>query len=89
MKQTKVAIIVAALGVLLVASSALAQGTVESAAEATNAEVGFEFDDDPFSAGGIAPDGTSWRGCGGIPWSFLMRPRISFEEYILRSVENL
>lgn len=81
------------LGVFLMASVAFAQGvrTVEGAAEkrAGDQGYGYEFDDDPLAAGGFGPNDATIRVRPGPVRTTLIRPRISFVDNMLKSVENL
>ena len=85
MKRSKLMGICVALGVFLATSSALAQRTVDSGKDG----YGYEFDDDPLAAGGFGPNDASIRVRSGPIRTTLIRPRISFVDNMLKSVENL
>ncbi|EYF07425.1 hypothetical protein [Chondromyces apiculatus] len=50
---------------------------------------GYEFSDDPLSAGGFGPNDATIRVRPGPVRTTLIRPRISFIPEMLKSVENL
>lgn len=50
---------------------------------------GYEFDDDPLSAGGFGPNDAQIRVRKKAPRVTLIRPRTSFVPEMLKSVENL
>ena len=89
MKRTKLVAIVAGLGVFLIASSALAQRSVDGVKEGKDTGYGYEFDDDPLAAGGFGPNDASIRVRSGPVRTTLIRPRIAFVDNMLKSVENL
>ena len=74
----------AAVGVLLLASEALAQG-----AKKKEEGYGYEFSDDPLAAGGFGPNDATIRVRPGPVRQTLIRPRTSFVPEMLKSVENL
>jgi hypothetical protein len=76
----------AALFVLASVSVASAQEVKESTA---NDGYGYEFDDDPLSAGGFGPNDSSIRVRRGAQRSTLIKPRTQFITELLKSVENL
>ena len=89
---------VGVVGALLLASSAaLAQGAQagKPAAGAAagggggNEGYGYEFSDDPLSAGGFGPNDATIRVRPGPVRTTLIRPRTSFVPEMLKSVENL
>jgi len=79
------------LGAFLVASVSWAQGvrTTESAKKGDDSGYGYEFDDDPLAAGGFGPNDATIRVRPGPVRTTLIRPRISFVDNMLKSVENL
>lgn len=88
MKALKKAGIVAATGVmvLLLSSTAFAQAAkVSGAADG----YGYEFEDDPLSAGGFGPNDSRIRVRRGAQRSTLIKPRTQFISELLKSVENL
>jgi hypothetical protein len=76
---------IAAMGVLLMTSEALAQKPGAKKDEG----YGYEFSDDPLSAGGFGPNDATIRVRPGPVRTTLIRPRTSFVPEMLKSVENL
>ena len=74
---------VAAVSVVLVSSVALAQDKKKEDG------YGYEFTDDPLSAGGFGPNDATIRVRPGPVRTTLIRPRTSFVPEMLKSVENL
>ncbi len=75
-----------AVAALLVVSVASAQDTKAS----DNKDgYGYEFKDDPLSAGGFGPNDATIRVRPGPVRTTLIRPRTSFVPEMLKSVENL
>jgi hypothetical protein len=89
MIETKLARIaiatVLAGGAFFVSSSAYAQ--VKESADGEG--YGYEFADDPLSAGGFGPTDATIRVRPGPVRRTLIRPRTSFVPEMLKSVENL
>lgn len=84
-KSTRVgATVIAALGVMLFATEALAQGKGKK-----EDGYGYEFSDDPLNAGGFGPNDATIRVRPGPVRTTLIRPRTSFVPEMLKSVENL
>lgn len=83
--------LVAAVGVLLVSSFALAQGAAPKAGGGGKGDsgYGYEFSDDPLNAGGFGPNDATIRVRPGPVRTTLIRPRTSFVPEMLKSVENL
>jgi hypothetical protein len=84
--------VIAALGLL--SSSAFAQNAAGGAGGAKAAGgkddgYGYEFSDDPLSAGGFGPNDATIRVRPGPVRTTLIRPRTSFVPEMLKSVENL
>jgi len=80
----------AGLGVLLVSSTASAQeGGAGVKASDADGGYGYEFSDDPLSAGGFGPTDATIRVRPGPVRTTLIRPRTSFVPEMLKSVENL
>lgn len=80
------AVVVAAVGVLAISSEALAQGADK---KKKDDGYGYEFSDDPLSAGGFGPNDATIRVRPGPVRTTLIRPRTSFVPEMLKSVENL
>lgn len=77
------AMVIASLGVLLIASEAMAQSKKKDEG------YGYEFSDDPLNAGGFGPNDATIRVRPGPVRTTLIRPRTSFVPEMLKSVENL
>jgi hypothetical protein len=94
----KFGLVVAVLS-LTISGSAFAQGAGAGAGAAaasgtkTTGEskegYGYEFSDDPLSAGGFGPSDATIRVRPGPVRTTLIRPRTSFVPEMLKSVENL
>ena len=91
MKRTRLAGILAGVGLFLLASTAFAQGvrTVEGATDQKEKGYGYEFGDDPLAVGGFGPNDATIRVRPGPVRTTLIRPRIQFVDQMLKSVENL
>jgi len=83
--------VVAAIVVSAMASSAFAQdaGAGAGAGKKGDDGYGYEFSDDPLSAGGFGPNDATIRVRPGPIRTTLIRPRTSFVPEMLKSVENL
>ena len=66
-----------------------AAGTKPTAAGGQEDGYGYEFSDDPLSAGGFGPNDATIRVRPGPVRTTLIRPRTSFVPEMLKSVENL
>ena len=92
MRQTKLGVALAAAA-LLITSAAFAQNTKPAAGAAGGGGkeegYGYEFSDDPLSAGGFGPNDATIRVRPGPVRTTLIRPRTSFVPEMLKSVENL
>lgn len=75
--------------VTLIASMALAQSAKSSGSGKKDEGYGYEFSDDPLSAGGFGPNDATIRVRPGPVRQTLIRPRTSFVPEMLKSVENL
>ena len=88
-KSTRLgAVAVAALGVLLFTTEALAQGKAAGGGKKEEG-YGYEFSDDPLNAGGFGPHDATIRVRPGPVRQTLIKPRTSFVPEMLKSVENL
>jgi hypothetical protein len=79
-------------GVLLLATEALAGAaarTVEGSGGGKEEGYGYEFGDDPLTAGGFGPNDATIKVRPGPVRRTLIRPRTSFVPEMLKSVENL
>ena len=83
--------LVAALSVVLVSSVASAQKKDKADAKEAKADggYGYEFGDDPLSAGGFGPNDATIKVRPGAVRSTLIRPRTSFVPEMLKSIEKL
>jgi hypothetical protein len=82
--------VVVAVVVSALASSAFAQGTRGTeGGSGRDQGYGYEFSDDPLSAGGFGPNDATIRVRPGPVRTTLIRPRTSFVPEMLKSVENL
>ena len=89
-KQLGLALILALSTVL--PATAFAQGKPAAAAAGGGGKeegYGYEFSDDPLSAGGFGPNDATIRVRPGPGRTTLIRPRTSFVPEMLKSVENL
>jgi len=99
MKSSKKIAVLIAAGLVLVSASAFAQqpaaagGAGGAAGAGAGGEgkdgYGYEFSDDPLSAGGFGPNDATIRVRPGPVRTTLIRPRTSFVPEMLKSVENL
>jgi hypothetical protein len=81
-----------ALGVLLVSAPSFAQAPAPAGGKPAGGKdegYGYEFSDDPLSAGGFGPSDATIRVRPGPVRTTLIRPRTSFVPEMLKSVENL
>jgi hypothetical protein len=79
----------AVLGCVLFTTSAFAQAAKPSGGGGKDEGYGYEFSDDPLSAGGFGPNDATIRVRPGPVRTTLIRPRTSFVPEMLKSVENL
>ena len=84
-------VLTAMSAVVAFSSQAMAQekGVKETAAATGTEGYGYEFDDDPLSAGGFGPNDATIRVRPKAMRTTLIRPRTSFIKEMLKSVENL
>jgi hypothetical protein len=87
MKKASIALV--ALGVLLVSAPSFAQQPKAAGGGGKDEGYGYEFSDDPLSAGGFGPNDATIRVRPGPVRTTLIRPRTSFVPEMLKSVENL
>jgi hypothetical protein len=74
---------------LLLAAPAFAQEAAKEAAGEKGDGYGYEFEDDPLSAGGFGPNDATIKVRPRAARTTLIRPRIQFVDEMLKSVENL
>lgn len=84
-----VASLVVGGAIALFSTSAFAQGKDVKATDEGGDGYGYEFGDDPLSAGGFGPNDASIKVRPGPVRRTLIRPRTSFVPEMLKSVENL
>jgi hypothetical protein len=94
MARKRIFIGLAALGLVLVSSVASAQapgGSKKADAKEKKEDggYGYEFGDDPLSAGGFGPNDATIKVRPGAVRSTLIRPRTSFVPEMLKSIEKL
>ena len=79
-----------AMGITLIGMDAFRpRGPHRSAGGKKDEGYGYEFSDDPLSAGGFGPNDATIRVRPGPVRTTLIRPRTSFVPEMLKSVENL
>ncbi|HUO66865.1 MAG TPA: hypothetical protein VMV37_04965 [Gammaproteobacteria bacterium] len=79
-----------AMASAVLASSAMAFAQDKAGGKEGGGEgYGYEFDDDPLSAGGFGPNDATIRVRPRAARTTLIRPRTSFVPEMLKSVENL
>lgn len=89
-RSTRVLATAVVLGVsLFTSASAFAQEETRSSSEGDGSGYGYEFSDDPLNAGGFGPNDATIRVRPGPVRTTLIRPRTSFVNEMLKSVENL
>lgn len=86
MRRVRVGLAGIAMASAVLASSALAFAQDDKKA---GEGYGYEFDDDPLSAGGFGPNDATIRVRPRAARTTLIRPRTSFVPEMLKSVENL
>lgn len=79
---------ISGIAVTLIASMAFAQAKSTGGGKKDEG-YGYEFSDDPLSAGGFGPNDATIRVRPGPVRQTLIRPRTSFVPEMLKSVENL
>lgn len=84
--KVKFAAVLVGLAVLVSSATAFAQSAKSSDAEGG---YGYEFSDDPLAAGGFGPNDATIRVRPTAARTTLIRPRISFVQEMLKSVENI
>lgn len=86
-RKLKVSLAAISVGVAVLACStaAFAQAAKEGGGEG----YGYEFSDDPLNAGGFGPNDATIRVRPTAARTTLIRPRISFVQEMLKSVENI
>ena len=89
-KRSKVVAISIGLAAFAAAPAVFAQDAKPAGGGGDHADgYGYEFSDDPLSAGGFGPNDATIRVRPGPVRTTLIRPRTSFVPEMLKSVENL
>ncbi len=84
----KTAAVLSGVAIMLVSTTVFAQG-VKATDDDSGDGYGYEFGDDPLSAGGFGPNDATIRVRPGPVRRTLIRPRTSFVPEMLKSVENI
>jgi hypothetical protein len=88
--RTKLLGLLAGLSVFMLAAGVLAQEAAPAGGEEKSGEgYGYEFDDDPLSAGGFGPNDATIKVRPKAARTTLIRPRTHFIPEMLKSVENI
>jgi len=89
-KRSRIAAVSVGFAAFLATGGAFAQAKETAAAGGEKGDgYGYEFDDDPLSAGGFGPNDATIRVRPRAARTTLIRPRIQFVDEMLKSVENL
>lgn len=86
--KLKIKLTAISVGLAVVVSSATAFGQSAKSSDADGG-YGYEFSDDPLNAGGFGPNDATIRVRPTAARTTLIRPRISFVQEMLKSVENI
>jgi hypothetical protein len=89
MRSIHVGLTAVAFGAAVLASSAMVRAQSKDTPGGDKEGYGYEFDDDPLSAGGFGPNDATIRVRPRAARTTLIRPRTSFVPEMLKSVENL
>jgi hypothetical protein len=88
--RTKLLGLSAGVSVFMLAAGVLAQEAAPAAAGDKGGDgYGYEFDDDPLSAGGFGPNDATIKVRPKAARTTLIRPRTHFIPEMLKSVENI
>jgi hypothetical protein len=87
--RTKLLGLLAGVSVFMLAAGALAQDAAPAGGEKGGDGYGYEFDDDPLSAGGFGPNDATIKVRPKAARTKLIRPRTHFIPEMLKSVENI
>jgi hypothetical protein len=90
-KRVRIVSVAVGLAAFMASGAAFAQAAGDKAAGGGDKGdgYGYEFDDDPLSAGGFGPNDATIRVRPKAARTTLIRPRIQFVDEMLKSVENL
>jgi hypothetical protein len=87
-RKFRVSLAAFSVGIAVLASSGAAFAQAAKPAEGGEG-YGYEFSDDPLNAGGFGPNDATIRVRPTAARTTLIRPRISFVQEMLKSVENI
>lgn len=87
-RKLKVRFAALTVGLAIVGSSATVFAQSAKSSDADGG-YGYEFSDDPLNAGGFGPNDATIRVRPTAARTTLIRPRISFVQEMLKSVENI
>jgi hypothetical protein len=88
-KRVRIVSVAVGLAAFMASGAAFAQAKDAAAGGDKGDGYGYEFDDDPLSAGGFGPNDATIRVRPRAARTTLIRPRIQFVDEMLKSVENL
>ena len=88
-KCVRIVSVAVGLAAFLASGAAFAQAPAAGGDDKKGDGYGYEFDDDPLSAGGFGPNDATIRVRPRAARTTLIRPRIQFVDEMLKSVENL
>ena len=88
-KRVRIVSVAVGLAAFMASGAAFAQAAGDKPAGDKGDGYGYEFDDDPLSAGGFGPNDATIRVRPRAARTTLIRPRIQFVDEMLKSVENL
>ncbi|MGC4066065.1 MAG: hypothetical protein QM784_15720 [Polyangiaceae bacterium] len=88
-RKLSVSLAALTVGISILASSSVAFAQAKSTDGGGDGGYGYEFSDDPLAAGGFGPNDATIRVRPTAARTTLIRPRISFVQEMLKSVENI
>jgi hypothetical protein len=88
-KRVRIVSLAIGLAAFMASGAAFAQAKDAAGGGEKGDGYGYEFDDDPLSAGGFGPNDATIRVRPRAARTTLIRPRIQFVDEMLKSVENL
>jgi hypothetical protein len=88
-KRVRIVSVAIGLTAFMASGAAFAQAKDGAGGGEKGDGYGYEFDDDPLSAGGFGPNDATIRVRPRAARTTLIRPRIQFVDEMLKSVENL
>ena len=87
-RKLKVTFAALSVGLVVLGSSSVVFAQAAKSSDADGG-YGYEFSDDPLNAGGFGPNDATIRVRPTAARTTLIRPRISFVQEMLKSVENI